>query len=38
MLIFEGGVATVQQEVLVRFLIWQFGEFGKDGRIKNSPI
>ena len=23
---------------LARFLIWQFGEFGKDRRIKNSPI
>ena len=29
---------TVRRETLARFLIWQFGELGKDRQIKNSPI
>ena len=26
------------RETLARFLIWRFGEIGKDRQIKNSPI
>ena len=29
---------TVKWETLARFLILQFGEFGKDRQIKNLPI